>query len=615
MTKLKTLDRVVIRFAGDSGDGMQLTGDRFTSDTVFVGNDFATLPHFPAEIRAPQGTVAGVSSFQLHFAGSDITTPGDQPDVLVAMNPAALRANLHDLRRGGILIADAAEFTPRNLARVGYAADPLTDGSLEDYDVHALDLTGLAVGSVDGLGLTRKEASRTKNMLALGLVSWLFSRAPERTLDFLGAKFAKRPLLRDANAAAFRAGYALGETLEGMAVRYEVPPAAAKPGTYRQINGNKALALGLLAAAARADLDLFVGAYPITPATDILAELANAKEHGVLTFQAEDEIAAIGAALGASYAGKLGVTSTSGPGMSLKAEMIGLAVMLELPLVIVDVQRAGPSTGMPTRTEQSDLNLALYGRHGEAPLPVVAAKSPGDCFAAAYEAARIAVEHRAPVILLSDAYLANGAEPWLVPDLESLPPIEPTFATASHLADGVFSPYARDARGVRPWAIPGTPGLEHRIGGLEKADVTGAVSYDPDNHARMVVLRQEKVDAVNVPDLVVADPTGDADVLVVGWGSTWGPIDAAARRVRGAGGRIATAHLRNLSPLPANTGAVLRAYRRVVVPEMNNGQLVAILRNRYLVDARPWSWLRGQPISPRILAAHLLTIAQAEEAR
>jgi len=392
VTTLKTLDRVVIRFAGDSGDGMQLAGDRFTSDTVFVGNDFATLPAFPAEIRAPQGTVAGVSSFQLHFAGSDITTPGDAPDVLVAMNPAALRANLADLRRGGTLITDASEFTTRNLAKVGYATDPLTDGTLADYTVHAIDLTALAIAASDGLGLSRKEAARTKNMLALGLVSWLFSRAPERTLDYLDRKFGAKPQIRDANAAAFRAGYALGETLEGVAVRYEVPPAPAKPGTYRQISGNKALALGLMAAAAKADLDLFLGAYPITPATDILNELSAVKDQGVMTFQAEDEIAAIGAAIGASYAGQLGVTSTSGPGMSLKAEMIGLAVMLELPLVIVDVQRAGPSTGMPTRTEQSDLNLALHGRHGEAPLPVIAASSPGDCFHAAYEAARIAVE-------------------------------------------------------------------------------------------------------------------------------------------------------------------------------------------------------------------------------
>jgi len=483
-------------------------------------------------------------------------------------------------------------------------------------------------------------------MLALGLISWLFSRAPERTLDYLDRKFASKPTIRDANAAAFRAGYALGETLEGVAVRYEVPPAPAKPGTYRQISGNKALALGLMAAAAKADLDLFLGAYPITPATDILNELSAVKDQGVMTFQAEDEIAAIGAAIGASYAGQLGVTSTSGPGMSLKAEMIGLAVMLELPLVIVDVQRAGPSTGMPTRTEQSDLNLALHGRHGEAPLPVIAASSPGDCFHAAYEAARIAVEHRTPVILLSDGYLGNGAEPWLVPDLATLPAIEPTFATASDLVNGTFLPYRRDAKGARPWAIPGTAGLEHRIGGLEKADLTGAVSNDPDNHERMIALRQAKVDAVAVPekadltgavsndpdnhermialrqakvdavavpDLVVKDPDADADVLVVGWGSTWGPIDAAARRVRAAGGKVATAHLTHLNPLPANTGEVLRRYRRVIVAEMNTGQLLTVLRARYLVDAQPYTWVKGQPISPSRFSAHLLTVI-AEEA-
>jgi 2-oxoglutarate/2-oxoacid ferredoxin oxidoreductase subunit alpha len=615
VTTLKTLDRVVIRFAGDSGDGMQLTGDRFTSDTVFVGNDFATMPAFPAEIRAPQGTVAGVSSFQLHFAGENITTPGDQPDVLVAMNPAALRANLHDLRRGGILIADAGAFTPRNLAKVGYATDPLTDGSLADYDVQALDLAGMATRAAQGHGLSRADAARTKNMLALGLVSWLFSREPERTLSYLDKKFHKHPSIRDANKDAFRAGYSLGETLEGMAVRYQVPPAPTRPGTYRQISGNRALALGLMSAAARADLELFLGAYPITPATDILAELANAKEHGVMTFQAEDEIAAIGAALGASYAGRLGVTSTSGPGMALKTEMLGLAVMLELPLVVVDVQRAGPSTGMPTRTEQADLNLALFGRHGEAPLPVIAAFSPGDCFAAAYEAARIAIEHRTPVILLSDAYLANGAEPWLVPDLDALPAIEPRFATASDLVEGTFAPYARDSSGARPWALPGTPGLEHRIGGLEKAAITGAISYDPDNHAEMVRQRQAKVDAIVVPNLEVNDPTGDADVLVVGWGSTWGPIDATARRVRKAGHKVATAHLRNLSPLPANTGDVLRAYRKVVVAEMNTGQLAMVLRAKYLVDAQPWTWVRGQSISPRVFASELLTIVQAEENR
>ncbi len=608
MTRLKTLDRVVIRFAGDSGDGIQLAGDRFTSDTALVGNDFATLPVFPAEIRAPQGTLAGVSSFQLQFAGVPVETPGDQPDVLVAMNPAALRANICDVRRGGLVLADASQFTPRNLTKAGYTADPLTDGSLSDYALHALDLTGLAEGSVADLGLPRKDAARTKNMFALGLISWLFSRAPERTLSFLETKFAKRPELRQANQAAFKAGYAFGETTEGFAVRYEVPAARVAPGTYRQISGNKALAFGLMAGAARADVPLFMGAYPITPASDILAELAASKDHGVTTFQAEDEIAAIGAALGASYGGALGVTATAGPGMSLKAEMLGLAVMTELPLVIVDVQRAGPATGLPTKTEQSDLLQALFGRHGEAPLPVVAAKSPGDCFAAAFEASRIALEYRTPVILLSDGYLANGAEPWLVPDPAQLPAIDPNFATEPNGPDGAFHPYQRDTKLARAWAVPGTAGLEHRIGGLEKSDVLGAVSYDGLNHATMVRLRRERVEGIDVPDLEVDDPSDDADVLVVGWGSTWGAIQATAGLLRGRGERVATAHLRHLSPLPANTGEVLRRYRKVIVAEVNSGQLAFLLRAQFLVDADSYARVEGRPLSPAELEEHLLTV-------
>ncbi len=617
VTDVQSLDRVVIRFAGDSGDGMQLTGDRFTSDTASLGNDFATLPNFPAEIRAPQGTVAGVSSFQLHFADSDIKTPGDAPDVLVAMNPAALKANLADLKRGGVIIADAHEFTKRNLAKVGYATDPLTDGSLTDYQLHALDLTGLTVASVEQFHLGRKEASRAKNMFSLGLLTWLYTRPVEHTLEFLDHKFGTKPEIRDSNKAAFLAGHAFGETTETFAVRFEVAAAPAQPGTYRQITGNKALALGLIAGSVTSGLPLFLGAYPITPASDVLHELSKAKDQGVTTFQAEDEIAAVGAALGASYAGHLGVTSTSGPGMALKSETISLAVMLEQPLVICDIQRAGPATGMPTKTEQADLLQAMFGRHGEAPLPVIAAQSPADCFDAAIEAVRIALTYRTPVILLTDGYLANGAEPWLLPDIASLPAIDPHFATQPNGPEGTYLPYLRDERGARPWAIPGTPGLEHRIGGIEKADKTGNVSYAPDNHEFMVAARQAKIDGIvaDVPDLVVDDPTGDADVLVLGWGSTWGPISAAARRVRDAGRRVATTHLRHLNPLPANTGEVLRRYRRVIVPEMNLGQMAMILRARYLVDVQSYSRVRGLPISPAELAPHLIGVIDAEEAR
>ncbi|MCA0307093.1 MAG: 2-oxoacid:acceptor oxidoreductase subunit alpha [Actinobacteria bacterium] len=616
MTTVTTVDHVVIRFAGDSGDGMQLTGDRFTHDTAAAGNDFSTLPNFPAEIRAPQGTVAGVSSFQLHFADFDIRTPGDRPDVLVAMNPAALKANLGDLPRGGLIIADTADFTPRNLAKVGYASDPLTDGSLADYQVHALDLSGQATAAVASLGLGRKDAARTKNMYALGLLDWLYHRPVEGTISFLEKKFATAPQVRDANIAALKAGYAFGETTEVFANRYKVAPAPAPAGTYRQVSGNRALAYGLMAGAAKAGLQLFLGAYPITPASDVLHHLAAAKDAGVLTFQAEDEIAAVGAALGASFAGQLGVTATSGPGLALKMETIGLAVMLELPLVICDIQRAGPATGMPTKTEQADLTQALFGRHGEAPLPVIAAQSPGDCFAAAYEAVKIAIDYRTPVILLSDGYLANGAEPWPVPDLAALPPIDPAFATGPNRPDGGFWPYLRDDKLARAWAVPGTPGLEHRIGGIEKADGTGAVSYDPANHEFMVNLRKQKVDNIQavVPPVEVDDPSGRARVLVLGWGSTYGPISAAARRVRTAGRRVATAHLRHLNPLPANLGEVLRAYDRVIVPEMNLGQLAMVLRSTYLVDVQSYSRVRGLPISLSELAADLVALIDEEDA-
>ncbi len=616
MTDVQTLDRVVIRFAGDSGDGMQLTGDRFTSDSASLGNDFATLPNFPAEIRAPQGTIAGVSSFQLHFANDDIKTPGDKPDVLVAMNPAALKANLADLKRGGLIIADTNEFTKRNLAKVGYATNPLEDGSLVDYQLHAIDLTGLTVASVEQFKLGRKDASRAKNMFSLGLLTWLYTRPAEHTLEFLDKKFSGDPDIRDSNKAAFLAGHAYGETTETFAVRYEVAAAPVPPGTYRQITGNKALALGLMAGAAKANLPLFLGAYPITPASDVLHELSRAKDQGVTTFQAEDEIAAAGAALGASYAGHLGVTTTSGPGMALKSETISLAVMLEQPLVVCDIQRAGPSTGMPTKTEQADLLQSLFGRHGEAPLPVLAAQSPADCFATAVEGVRIALRYRTPVIVLSDGYLANGAEPWLIPDLAAMDVIDPGFATEPNGPDGTFLPYLRDEKLARAWAIPGTPGLEHRVGGIEKADGTGNISYAPDNHEKMVRLRQAKVDGIvaDIPDLVVDDPSGEASVLVLGWGSTWGPIAAAAKRVRDTGRNIAVTHIRHLNPLPANTGEVLRAYDRVVVPEMNTGQLAMILRAKYLVDVQSHSRVRGLPISPAELAPHLVDVIDGKDA-
>jgi len=609
MSEVRSVDRVVIRFAGDSGDGMQLTGDRFTSDSAQLGNDFSTLPNFPAEIRAPAGTVAGVSSFQVHFADFDIRTPGDRPDVLVVMNPAALKANLSDLPRGAVILADTADFTNRNLAKVGYSGNPLEDGTLEAYEVHAFDLTGLAVAAVSAFGLGRKDSARTKNMFALGLLTWLYSRPEQGTLDFLARKFARSPQIRDANIASFKAGFAFGETTEVFTARYQIAPAPMPAGTYRQITGNTALAYGLMAGAAKADLQLFLGAYPITPASDVLHILSRAKDHGVITLQAEDEIAAVGAALGASYAGALGVTSTSGPGMALKMETISLAVMLELPLIICDVQRAGPATGMPTKTEQADLFQAVYGRHGEAPLPVIAAQSPGDCFDTAVEAVRIALTYRTPVILLSDGYLANGAEPWEVPKLADIAPIDPGFVTEPP-TEGAFLPYSRDGKLARPLAVPGTPGLEHRIGGIEKAAGTGNVSYDPDNHEYMVRLRQAKIDGIadSLPALHVEDPSGHAKVLVVGWGSTFGPISAAARRVRLSGRPVATVHIRHLNPLPSDLGSILRAYDRVIVPEMNLGQLATMLRAKYLVDCESYSRVRGLPISLSELAEDLITI-------
>ena len=606
--RVEQLDRVVIRFAGDSGDGMQLTGDRFTSETAQLGNDISTLPNFPAEIRAPAGTLPGVSSFQVHFADYDILTPGDAPNVLVAMNPAALKANLSDLPSGADIIVNTDEFTKRNLAKVGYATNPLEDGSLDEYAVHPVALTSMTVGALAGTGVSKKDAERAKNMFALGLLSWMYSRPFESTLRFLERKFAKRPDLVAANKAAFQAGWNFGETTEDFAVRYEVKPARMLPGTYRNITGNQALALGLVAASVRSKLPLFLGAYPITPASDILHELSKHKKFGITTMQAEDEIAAIGAALGAAYGGALGVTTTSGPGVALKGETISLAIALELPLVVVDVQRAGPSTGMPTKTEQADLNMALHGRHGEAPLAVIAPKSPSDCFHAAIEAARIALTYRTPVILLSDNYVANGSEPWLLPDVSELPDLTVSFASEPNGEDGRFLPYLRDPETMaRPWAVPGTAGLEHRIGGLEKADKTGDISYDPANHEFMVRTRAARIESIPVPDVEVEDPdaeNGDrqgAKVLVLGWGSTYGPIGAACRALRQRGLPIAQAHLRHLSPLPANLGQVLKAYDKVIVPEMNLGQLAHVIRAKYLVDAVPFNQISGLPFTAATL--------------
>ncbi|HZD97493.1 MAG TPA: 2-oxoacid:acceptor oxidoreductase subunit alpha [Micromonosporaceae bacterium] len=600
MTKqVRQLDRVVIRFAGDSGDGMQLTGDRFTSETAQLGNDISTLPNFPAEIRAPAGTLPGVSSFQVHFADYDILTPGDAPNVLVAMNPAALKANLADLPRGAEIIVNTDEFTKRNLAKVGYADSPLEDGTLDGYALHPVGLTSMTIKALESLNVSKKDAERAKNMFALGLLSWLYSRPYESTLKFLARKFAAKPDLVAANTAAFNAGWNFGETTEDFAVRYEVKPASMPPGHYRNITGNTALALGLVAASVRSKLPMVLGAYPITPASDVLHELAKHKRFGITTVQVEDEIAAIGVALGASYGGSIGVTSTSGPGVALKSETISLAVALELPLLIIDVQRAGPSTGMPTKTEQADLLMALYGRHGEAPAVVIAAKSPSDCFYAAMDAARIAMTYRTPVILLSDGYIANGSEPWLLPEVSSLPSIEVEFAKEPNSPDGTkFLPYLRDpATMARPWAVPGTPGLEHRIGGLEKADITGDISYDPTNHDFMVRTRAARIEAIEVPDIEVEDPDGDAKVLVLGWGSTYGPIGAACRTLRQHGISIAQAHLRNLNPMPRNLESVLRAYDKVVVPEMNLGQLATVLRSKFLVDVISYNQVRGLPFT------------------
>ena len=610
MTKeVKQLDRVIIRFAGDSGDGMQLTGDRFTQETASFGNDLSTLPNFPAEIRAPAGTLPGVSSFQVHFADHDILTPGDSPDVLVAMNPAALKANVADIKNGATIIVDSHDFTSRNLKRAGYDENPLESDVLDEFAVHSFDLTAMTVEAVKKFGLSRKDSARAKNMFALGLLSWMYGRPTESTIAFLERRFAKVADIRDANVTAFKAGWNFGETTEAFVVSYEIKPAPMRAGTYRNISGNLALAYGLIAGSTQSGLPLFLGSYPITPASDILHELSKHKRFGVTTFQAEDEIAGVGAALGAAFGGALGVTTTSGPGIALKSETIGLGIMMELPLLVVDVQRGGPSTGLPTKTEQADLLQAMFGRNGESPLPIVAPRSPADCFDAAVEAVRIAVTYRTPVMLLSDGNLANGSEPWQIPDVADLPSIDPDFATEpNHTTEKgtqEFWPYVRDEKTLaRPWAVPGTPGLEHRVGGLEKGDGHGNISYDPANHDFMVRTRRAKIDGIarDLPPLEVDDPSGRAHVLVLGWGSTYGPIGAACRQVRKAGIPVAQAHLRHLNPFPDDLGEVLRRYDAVLVPEMNLGQLSMLLRAKYLVDVVGYNHVRGLPLRAAELA-------------
>ena len=584
------LEKVVIRFAGDSGDGMQLTGDRFTSEAALFGNDLATQPNYPAEIRAPQGTLPGVSSFQIQIADYDILTAGDRPDVLVAMNPAALKANIGDLPRGGLVIANSDEFTKRNLAKVGYENNPLESGELDDYVVQPVAMPTLTLGAVEAIGATKKDGQRAKNMFALGLLSWMYGRPIETSETFIREKFARKPDVAEANVLALKAGWNYGETTEAFGTTYEIAPAKLAPGEYRQISGNTALAYGVIAAGQLADTQVVLGTYPITPASDILHELSKHKNFNILTFQAEDEIAGVGAAIGASYGGALGVTSTSGPGISLKSEAIGLAMMAELPLLVIDVQRGGPSTGLPTKTEQADLLQVMFGRNGESPVAVLAASSPSDCFEVAIEAARIALTYRTPVILLSDGAIANGSEPWRIPDIGEFEPIDAKFAKAGE----DFAPYARDPETLaRQFAVPGTPGLEHRIGGLESANGSGNISYEPANHDLMVRLRQAKIAGITVPDIEVDDPTGDAELLILGWGSSFGPIGEACRRARRRGIKVAQAHLRHLNPLPANLGEVLRKYPNVVVPEMNLGQLALLLRGTYLVDVQSVTKVQG----------------------
>ena len=605
--RIEERDRMTVRFAGDSGDGMQLTGTQFTRTTVIYGNDVATLPDFPAEIRAPQGSLPGVSGFQLSFASSDIKTPGDQPDALVALNPAALRVNIGDLRPGGLLIVDEDEFTPQNLKKAGYETNPLEDGSLSAYQVFRVHITKQTEAALEGLELPPNRRYQSRNFYALGLVLWLFDRTLDTTIKWATERFRRNPEILEANLRALRAGYAFGETTEMFHVRYEVPPAKVEPGLYRHISGNEATALGFLAASVLTGLPLFYASYPITPASDILHELAKYKRFGVKTMQAEDEIAAVCAAIGAAYAGHLGLTGTSGPGLALKSEAINLAVMAELPIVVIDVQRAGPSTGMPTKTEQADLLQALFGRNGDSPVAVVAPATPSECFTMAIEAFRIALKYMVPVIFLSEGYLANGSEPWRIPSLDELPKIEWKYADESVKGNGKFNPYQRDPHTLaRPWAVPGQRGLEHRIGGLEKSGDTGDISYDPGNHHRMTMLRKEKVERIaqDIPPATVDGPE-EGELLVVGWGGTFGAISTACENARKAGKSVAHLHLRYLNPFPPNVGEIVKRYRKVLVPELNTGQLCMLIRSRYLVDAMPFNKIAGQPFKIREIEAKI----------
>ncbi|MFW2851240.1 2-oxoacid:acceptor oxidoreductase subunit alpha [Sphingomonas sp. TX0543] len=588
-------ESIVVRFAGDSGDGMQLTGGQFTLSTALAGNDLATFPDFPAEIRAPLGTLFGVSAFQINFGSTEVETAGDELDVLVAMNPAALKTNVEALKRGGLIIADEGEFNDRNLAKAKYDANPLEDESLARWQLMKLNISQLTLDAVKPFGLGNKEALRCKNMWTLGLALWMFDRDRAPLIDWLKAKFAKAPTLAEANIAALNAGHAYGETAEiaGPMRQHHVPAAPAEPGLYRTITGAESISLGLVAGSQLADVPMFFGGYPITPASAILHHLSRLKEFGVTTFQAEDEIAAIASAIGASYAGQLGVTSSSGPGIALKTEAIGLAIMTELPLVIVNSQRGGPSTGLPTKTEQSDLYQAVYGRNGDAPMPVISARSAADCFEVAIEAVRIATQYMTPVMLLTDGYIANAAEPWKVPDTSALAPFPVSFLREA--PDGGFLPYARDGNGARPWVKPGTPGLLHRIGGIEKAAGTGNIDYSPANHQLMTDARRNKVASIKVPDQTVEAGETSGRLAVVGWGSTFGPIHQAVRRARRRALDVSHIHLRHIWPMPANLGSLLRSYERILVPEMNTGQLKTVLRDQFLVDAKPLNKVSGQP--------------------